>query len=177
MGKSPNKHLRARMSYLFDAASYLRKMNESVRKGPRDQASSDKVLSNVSGNEESTHVRNERSDNGKDGTSASLPATSPSSFTSKVSADQCLVSQIRSVSNKANVRIELKLKHQMCRRCNSVLAPGITSTESKENRSKGGKKPWATIKVIHCTVCGTSRRFPTGAKRQLRKILRPKSKE
>ena len=177
MGKSTNKHLRARMSYLFDAASYLRKMNQSVRNGPGNQASSDNVLANVSGNGGSTHVRNERSDDGEDGTSARLPATSTSSFTSKVSADQCLVSQIRSVSNKANVRIELKLKHQMCKRCNTVLAPGITSIESKENRSKGGKKPWATVKVTHCTVCGTSRRFPTGAKRQLRKILRPKSKE
>lgn len=42
-----------------------------------------------------------------------------------------------------------------------------------ENKSRGGRKPWADVIVVECFTCGRSRRFPVNAPRQLRKHLRP----
>ncbi|KAF2116627.1 RNAse P Rpr2/Rpp21/SNM1 subunit domain-containing protein [Lophiotrema nucula] len=80
-----------------------------------------------------------------------------------------LTSHLRAVSRKAQTRLSTKLKRSICKTCDSVLIPGRTANFFTENRSKGGKKPWADVLVIQCNACHSKKRFPVGAERQQRK--------
>lgn len=73
-----------------------------------------------------------------------------------------LLSQMRAVSLKAQIRLSPELKHSFCRRCNSLLAPGKTSNFRLTNNSRHGDKPWADVLVVTCGFCGAVRRFPIG---------------
>lgn len=77
-----------------------------------------------------------------------------------------LLSQLRSVSQKTQVRLSQELKRSLCRRCNAHLIPGRTSCEEIENFSRGGAKPWADILSITCLTCGAKKKYPVGARRQ-----------
>lgn len=69
-------------------------------------------------------------------------------------------SQMRAVSLKSQRRLPPEIKRSMCKRCDTSLIPDITCTESVENNSKGRKKPWADVSVVHCNTCGTKKRYP-----------------
>ena len=150
MGKASQKHLQARMSYLFDAALYFRGVHTSALKSTKD-------------NRVTSHENHELAEN------STASTVDQSNF---ASSDHIMISHMRSISTKATIRMDKKIKHQICKRCNAALIPFITSTRTLENKSKGGKKPWATVEIISCNVCGVSKRFPIGAKPQLRKTLR-----
>jgi len=47
--------------------------------------------------------------------------------------------------------------------------PGKTSIIRLENKSKGGRKPWADVLVVECQRCGLERRYPVGQERQCKK--------
>jgi ribonuclease P protein subunit RPR2 len=64
------------------------------------------------------------------------------------------------------------LKRTMCKRCNTILVHGSTATQTLDNTSKGGKKPWADVLVLECKLCGGKKRFPVGAKKQEKKSVR-----
>ena len=91
--------------------------------------------------------------------------TSPITHPSKLSRH--LLSHLRGISLKAQIRLSPSLKHAICKRCDTLLVPGSTSTSYVENKSRGGRKPWADVLVVQCGYCGSARRFPVGAKRQL----------
>ena len=80
-----------------------------------------------------------------------------------------LISHLRSVSLKGQIRLSPALKHSICKRCDALLVPGGTSSVRVENKSRDGKKPWADVLVVTCLVCNATKRFPVGAKRQCRK--------
>jgi len=80
-----------------------------------------------------------------------------------------LGSDLQQVTRKAQLRLSVDLKRSLCKRCNTVLIPGRTATQSVENLSKGGKKPWADVLVLACMTCDGRKRFPVGAKRQDKK--------
>ena len=80
-----------------------------------------------------------------------------------------LVSDLRAVSLKAQVRLPSTTKHSVCKNCNTVLIEGSTCTREVENKSKGGKKPWADMVVHKCNTCGVAKRFPLSAARQKRR--------
>ena len=80
-----------------------------------------------------------------------------------------LVSDLYGVSLKAQIRLSPSIKHTACKRCHNLLVEGSTLKIYMENKSRGGKKPWADVLVHECTQCGKSRRFPVGAKRQRRR--------
>lgn len=162
------------MSYLFEIAKYIRTAEENVQHGQKSSTARNDALTSTTEDLVPKQTLGGAISARGDTHQAGRPAQTRDAL-NKVSRDHVLVSQIRSISNKAKVRIDLEMKHQMCKRCNAVLLPGSTSTEGKENRSKDSKKPWATARVIHCTICGTSKRFPMGAKRQSRKTQRPRS--
>ena len=165
MGKAPQKHLRARMQYLFDAAKYLRKVQESVSQ-PGTKATERKDLKDdPSDLGEVSMAASEAPENETKATANSLTAGTGA-------ADHFLISQVRSIAAKAQIRLEKETKHHLCKGCDAVLIPNVTSTTMLENKSKAGTKPWATTKIVSCNLCGISKRFPTGAKRQLRKSLR-----
>ena len=133
----PHKHIHARLSYLHQASSYLLLASRSHKK----------------------EVAIERRNH--DVSSEEGPSASP-----HVSADYAqsrhLLSQLRAVSLKSQVRLAPELKHSLCKRCNSLLIAGSTSTERIANESKGGANPWADVLVIGCLFCRTLKRFPVG---------------
>lgn len=138
-----NRHIYARASYLYQAASYLASQPESksTESTPVIQAHSrpvgpgdkHKAISNVS---------------------------------------RQLLSDMRSVSLKVQIRHSPELKRTICRYCDTLQVEGQTCSSSVENNSKGGKKPWADVLVLNCLTCGNSKRFPVNTTRQLRKSLR-----
>jgi ribonuclease P protein subunit RPR2 len=85
-----------------------------------------------------------------------------------------LVSDLQSVSRKTQIRLPQALKHSICKLCNTMLVPSLTCSEKMENRSKNGSKPWADVKVQSCNTCGSAKRIPVGAQRQLRRAHRGK---
>ncbi|KAJ9161634.1 hypothetical protein NKR19_g2104 [Coniochaeta hoffmannii] len=83
-----------------------------------------------------------------------------------------LVTDLRSVSLKARIRLSPAVKHTMCKYCDALLIEGETCTTVVENKSKGGRKPWADILVRKCHACGNVKRHPLNSPRQKRKCLR-----
>lgn len=83
-----------------------------------------------------------------------------------------LVTHMLGTSRKAQIRLDREIKHAVCKRCNAALIPGTSCSIRIENDSKEGKKPWADVKVHECLQCGAKKRFPIGAKRQLKKEAR-----
>ena len=168
MGKAPPKHLRARLQYLFDAAKYLRKVQESTSQ-PRSKATKRKLRKD---NPSAAECRGDVSVTASEAPENETEATANSLTAGTGAADHFLISQVRSIAAKAQIRLEKETKHQLCKGCDAVLIPNVTSTTMLENNSKAGTKPWATTKIVCCNLCGVSKRFPIGAKRQLEKALR-----
>ncbi|KAM7221020.1 RNAse P Rpr2/Rpp21/SNM1 subunit domain containing protein [Rhypophila decipiens] len=83
-----------------------------------------------------------------------------------------LVTDLRSVSLKTRIRLSPAVKQTICKYCDSVLIEGETCTSTGENRSKGGRKPWADVLVRKCHGCGRERRYPVNAPRPKRKTER-----
>ena len=80
-----------------------------------------------------------------------------------------LISDLQGISKKSVIRLQSSMKHTICKRCQSYLRPGHNMTTTVENKSRGGKKPWASVRVDTCSTCHAQKRFPTGAKRQPRR--------
>lgn len=78
-----------------------------------------------------------------------------------------LASHILLVSNKSNVKLSKGLKRTICKRCTSVLIAGQTAQTRMENKSRGGRKPWADVLVNTCMACGMEKRYPVGAKQRI----------
>ena len=75
-----------------------------------------------------------------------------------------LLSQLRSVSLKSQIRLTPDVKHSICKRCHSMLISGLTSSQFIQNASRSGQKPWANILVVTCDFCGAMKRFPVSHK-------------
>ncbi|KAI1614088.1 RNAse P Rpr2/Rpp21/SNM1 subunit domain-containing protein [Exophiala viscosa] len=128
----PQKHLHSRLSFLHQAATLLATTTRAGASADAETGSSTKDLRRES---TTTQLKSE--------------ATR-------------LLTQIRGVSRKSQIRLGPKFKHTFCKRCDSLLIPGRTSSESIVNASKDSKKPWADIFEIRCSTCGTIKRFPVG---------------
>lgn len=84
-----------------------------------------------------------------------------------------LTSHLRTVSKRGQLRIDQDIKRSICKTCSTPLLDCKTSVDKIENDSKRGAKPHADVRVVECLNCGTKKRFPIGARRQLRKTQRP----
>jgi ribonuclease P protein subunit RPR2 len=140
----PNKHLHARSTFLYQAATYL-----TLQTATQD-------------NEVSTDVIQSEQ--------AALPDGSKIQRYSPLALQ--LGSDLQQVSRKGQLRLAVDLKRSVCKSCNAILIPGRSATQKIENPSKGGKKPWADLLVVSCNLCGGSKRFPVGATKQLKKAKR-----
>lgn len=118
----PSKHLHARTTFLYQAATYL-----TVQPGP----GSETFLSTENTRPDSTG-QDQRS--GQTGFPLALH----------------LGSDLQQVSRKAQLRLSRDLKRTLCKICNTVLLPGRTATQRVENDSKSGKKPWADVLIVEC---------------------------
>lgn len=83
-----------------------------------------------------------------------------------------LATDLRSVSLKTRIRLAPVVKQTICKFCDSVLIEGQSCTSTVENRSRGGRKPWADVLVRKCHTCERERRYPVNAQRPKRKTER-----
>jgi ribonuclease P protein subunit RPR2 len=156
----PNKHLHARASFLYQAATYLslQTNSQSPTEGPGAVIEASK-----------THTSAKVT---RDASQDILAAVASPNGPPQSALALQLGSQLRAVSLKAQVRLSPDMKRSICKRCNTVLIPGRSSTSFIENKSRNGKKPWADVLVIQCNFCGGQKRFPVGSTRQLPKAKR-----
>lgn len=132
----PNKHLHSRLSFLHQAATHLTVAGNG-RRVPRSTG---------------------------DSSSQTVPPRQPG--TKNEFEATRLLNHLRGVSRKSQIRLAPDMKHSICKRCDSLLLPGRTSTEVVVNQSKDGQKPWADIFEIRCIKCGAIKRFPVGIARK-----------
>lgn len=178
----PNRHLHARISYLYQAVNYLSTASELQRDA---KAAVSDFTERPSAQQRDDNGGQENKQEGADGMDIdSRPQKSrtdpakPSTFTQASDASSIkpalyLTPHVRSVSLKSQVRLSRDVKRSLCKRCDTLLIPGKTSESKLENLSYEGQKLWADVLLVHCKTCGATKRFPVGAKRQLRKSARP----
>jgi len=152
----PNKSLHCRLSYLYQAASYLG--SAQVPTSPPPQTLKDEKIANSSKPDEEKDKRSRH--------------TTAFSQTPLRPASRRLISDIRSVSLKAQLRMSPAMKSSMCKNCDTLLIDGATCSNEVENKSKQGKKPWADVLVRKCNTCGMEKRFPLSETRQKRRPRR-----
>jgi ribonuclease P protein subunit RPR2 len=140
----PSKHLHARTTFLYQAATYLSLQTSTSGTAP------------VPAGRKCEHVAAAYN--------PCFPDHSPVALQ--------LASHLQQVSRKAQLRLAVDIKRTMCKRCNTILVHGRTASQMLENTSKGGKKPWADVLVLECKMCGGKKRFPVGATKQNKKNIR-----
>ena len=155
------KHLHSRISYLYQAAIYL---SGTTGKAQTCESNSDKEKQLVNNHGEAAGMSEAASEQ-------SLPIAPLQAQSGAL--PRHLLTHLRAVSLKGQIRLSPNMKHSICKRCDLLLVPGNSATTHMENKSRGGKKSWADVLVITCNACGTAKRYPVGAKRQFRKEKRP----
>lgn len=83
-----------------------------------------------------------------------------------------LASHLHTVSKRTQVRVGAAAKRSFCKVCSTPLLEDKTCLTKIENASKNGKRHLADIETVTCLNCGTKKRFPIGAHRQLKKAKR-----
>ena len=173
------KHLHSRISYLYQAATYLANVADQSRARTSCISDGSKKFYDRGGELQCAVVAPE----GVSGESLPISPIEQEKRLPKTGLDddggskdfalsRQLLVHLQAVSLRSQVRLTPAVKHTMCKRCCMLLVPGSTSTSYMENKSSGNRKPWADVLVTTCTVCGTSKRFPVGAKRQVRREFR-----
>lgn len=141
----PNKHVYTRASYLYQAANYLANLATKQDVKHRDTASQGEHSSSAADAQEQRAARN---------------------------LSRHMVSDLRAMSLKGQVRQSTAMKRTICKFCDTVLIEGQNCHSVVENPSKGGRKPWADVLIIQCATCSNVKRFPVCARKQRRKHLR-----
>jgi ribonuclease P protein subunit RPR2 len=141
-----NRHIYSRASYLYQAATCL-----------AEQGYQSKYESSPDGIPTKGHT--------------SAPSLDKESKAIRHMSRQVL-SDMRAVSLKAQIRQASDLKQTVCKHCDTLLIEGKTCNSMIENLSKGGQKPWADILVVTCKTCGRAKRYPVSAPRQKRRPAR-----
>lgn len=140
-----NRHIYTRASYLYQAANYFANLSKKQDANDQTTASQDKHST-------STHdAQGERA---------------------AQNLSRQMVSDVRAMSLKGQVRQSPAMKRSICKFCDTVLIEGQNCQSSVENPSKGGRKPWSDVLVIWCLTCGNVKRFPVCARKQKRKHMR-----
>jgi ribonuclease P protein subunit RPR2 len=88
-----------------------------------------------------------------------------------------LATDLRTIALKMQLRLSPAMKSKVCRYCDTILVEGTTCSVVMENKSKGGKKPWADVMVWKCESCGREKRYPVNAKRQPKRSRRQSGQE
>ncbi|TVY58608.1 hypothetical protein LCER1_G001569 [Lachnellula cervina] len=129
----PNKILHSRVSYLYQAASYL------VAQQPHSESGSKQYQRDTS-KTSSNHPKSIEANGAEHGSSATL-----SEAAAYRPASRRMISDLRSVTLKGQMRISPAMKHSICKKCDTLLVDGSTCTNEVENKSKEGRKPWADV--------------------------------
>lgn len=172
----PNKHMHARIAYLDQAVKYLSAQSLAQSHNGTQQTDHQHPVAErmttippgTLGIDAAHSIANKKPSPDRPSTTTFNPP--PSGLPLQLNA------HLRSVAQKAQIRLSQDLKHAICKICSSPLIEGETCLRSTENLSKGGRKPWADVLVVKCCACGACKRFPIGAKKQKRKSLREAEK-
>lgn len=143
--KNSKSHLKFRQNFLSQAANYLR----------------------------NTHIQHDANNAAQQPQSASTGHTKPVSGTAVpysvknplTNLSRVYISQMRGVSQKTQTRLPIPVKRSYCKRCDTLLTPGVNCSHEVQNSSRGHKKPWADVLVVRCLGCGTEKRFPQTERR------------
>ncbi|PGG95442.1 hypothetical protein AJ79_10057 [Helicocarpus griseus UAMH5409] len=173
-GGAGQNHIRARISFLYKASTYLQ--SASVSKPLTTNSNR-----NSQSQEQCAELPPPQSPlNKTNNNHITISTTNDTEQVSKAQDPQHLVpvsnfsrqfaSQMRGVSLKSQLRLPRDIKRSICKRCDSLLIPNATCVETIENASRGGseKKPWADVRVVRCNSCGNLKRYPLAAKRGVR---------
>jgi len=170
-----NKHIYARASYLYQAAAYL-----SVQSHGNKDSSASVSTPVISKNFETVAdnlVEGTSSDTQPPASSTAAPAQISTIYaTQPHGSPRHLLTHLRGICLKSQVRLSQDIKRSICKRCNVLLVPGETSVAKVENASRKGRKEWADVYVVRCLGCGGVKRFPVGMVRQKGKSERGEKK-
>ena len=132
----PNRHIHSRVSYLYQAAVYLKhaSVNESLTSREADPSKPGHDL--------------ERS-----------------SARKSLGQPRYLLSHLRGVSRKAQTRIEPEIKRTICKHCDTLLIPGQTSPSNDPICLTNAQRLETDISALQCRSCAQTQRsqkdFPT----------------
>lgn len=152
-------HIRARISYLHKASAYILSASSPTT---HPQGNTESSRCHEPSQQEGVH------DTGPNASPMDCSTTLGMANESKPQIARLprqYISQMRGVSLKSQLRLPQDIKRSVCKRCDILLVPGVNCTEETENLSRGKKKPWADVRVVRCTSCGTTKRFPQTSKR------------
>ncbi|KHJ35269.1 putative rnase p rpr2 rpp21 subunit domain-containing protein [Erysiphe necator] len=126
------------------------------------------ISDNARGEGKKKGILNPRTDlKATQGLTSSMDLTAPTIINSRK-----LISELRAISLKAQIRLSPHIKNSICKTCSTLLIDGTTCSNEIENKSKEGRKPWADILVKRCYTCDSVKRFPLSAQRQKRRKVR-----
>jgi ribonuclease P protein subunit RPR2 len=178
-GKNTQSHIRARLDYLHQAAAYLQEKSTEQKSHKRAQANHEAHEAHEALNDRSAHVQV-----GSNGTRQAPETKQRALPVSQMKAEEPLgnlsrmcISHLRDVAMKTQIRLPVTLKRTLCKRCATLLTPGVTCSHEIRNESRGGKKPWADVLVIRCMSCGTQKRFPQTEKGAKKLVQRRQEKQ
>lgn len=176
-GKKDNKntqsHIRARLDYLHQASIYLQ--------GKSTEQQSQKLSQASHGPHHTQPVQVQADATFAEDQSTIKQVTAPGSQSKSegplASLSRTCVSHLREVAMKTQIRLPVTLKRSLCKRCATLLTPGVTCSHDIRNESRGGKKPWADVLIVRCFSCGAEKRFPQTERRSKKLGQRRKEKE
>lgn len=159
-GKNAKSHLKARLEYLQRAAEYLH--DTAIGPGRAKNPIADNDASDITSVEQpTTQIAALRDDINQTTVHWGQHADrKPLANLARMS-----VSQMRGVSLKTQTRLPVPVKRSYCKKCDTLLTPGVSCEHEIQNTSRGRKKPWANVLVVRCLVCGTEKRFPQTERR------------
>lgn len=155
----PNRHLYTRISFLYQAATYLAAAGRQEPEPTSQRTPAPAEFTNME--------HNGSEDDGQSTAQGGKPATA-----ARQNMSRRMLTDLRAVTLKSQIRISPDIKRTICKHCDTLLIDGQTCSSTVENRSKGGRKPWADVLVIRCHTCRREKRFPVSAQRQKRRPLR-----
>lgn len=173
--KGGPSHLQSRVAYLHKAASYFAGLTSASPS--YEQKLTPRAAVNMTEGQESQQqlrcaprhdmaemmgITNELAK------LAQSPADTSSTFKDEASM-RLMLSHIRGIAKKGQVRVSPSIKHSICKRCDALLLHQPNSNCRIDNQSREGRKAWADVLVVTCHSCGTAKRFPIGATRQPRR--------
>ncbi|KAI9670911.1 MAG: hypothetical protein M1817_003796 [Caeruleum heppii] len=175
----------ARVEFLYKAAAYLStgSLDYQIPTAPSGRTVNSTSIANpiekTSDHELLTADENPSKTDMGEIESTSLPemTATPSPYGHNLPMSRMLLLQMREVSLKSQIRLPIGVKRSVCKRCHTLLVASSTATISKQNLSRGGRKPWADVFVTQCNACGAEKRVPVGSKRQHSNKFRRSTKD
>ncbi|KGO69731.1 RNAse P, Rpr2/Rpp21 subunit [Penicillium italicum] len=168
--KNSQSHIRARLDYLHQAAAYFQGKS-TLAKGQNAKVQNNERTSVAS------HVDSEDNGHTVDVQQQLWSMNQKKTQEPLRNLSRVCVSHLRAVAMKTQIRLPVTLKRSVCKRCDTILTPGVTCSHETRNASRGGKKPWADVLVVRCLSCGTVKRFPQTEKRGKKLVERRKEKD